>query len=78
MEVDHIIPCSKGGTNALINLQLVKNNENTIKGSCIIKESIQLFSRKELIDLGLSNYIDYNKIADRTLSENPFFITKFK
>ena len=78
MEVDHIVPCSKGGTNTIINLQLIDKKLNKEKNNKFSPADTYILEQSTLEELGLYEYIDYIKLAKRDLTHNPFNVNYTK
>lgn len=72
MQVDHIFPSSKGGSNTLINLQLIKDGENLKKSNSVKEIDQWIFSERELVDLELDISFPYKDLSDRKRTSNPF------
>lgn len=75
MQLDHIFPTSKGGTNALINLQLIDETINLSKSDKTSKEQERIFNDLQLIEIGLDCHYPYPELTYRNLTFNPFQMT---
>lgn len=71
MQVDHIHPASKGGTNVIINLQAVDKRVNNQKSNDLAINSSRIFLDADLIRLGLDIAFPYPDLCFRTSVLNP-------
>ncbi len=72
MQVDHIYPASKGGTNTLINLQAVSSRANRDKSDEFIHSDRRIWDDKTLEDKGFDLYHPYPELTHRDEGVNPF------
>ena len=71
--VDHIYPASRGGTNTLINLQLLCRPCNQDKGNMVESEALRWhLSLTEFASWGLDANHPFPELSDRTRTANPF------
>ncbi|KXJ04941.1 hypothetical protein AC249_AIPGENE3255, partial [Exaiptasia diaphana] len=59
MQIDHIYPASKGGTNVLINMQAAASYANREKSDEVDESERRIFSDSELLEIGLDCWMPY-------------------
>ena len=72
MQIDHIYPTSKGGTNTLINLQAVDPIANKNKSDDVDESERRIWDDKTLVRKGFDLFFPYRQLTYRNVSENPF------
>ncbi len=70
-EVDHVFPSSKGGTNVLINLQVVDRKVNRIKSNDIAPGAVRIFDEAGLLEINLDCMHPYLDLVRRDVRYNP-------
>jgi len=72
MQIDHIYPTSRGGTNILINLQAVDPVVNRDKSDEVDESEKRIWDDKTLVKKDFDLFFPYPQLTYRNVSQNPF------